>query len=209
MARPYPATSMHWHAPTRSHITSRGPVLSRFPRGRAFPSRRFAPPTAEPRELTERSVKSRSELVGRALECGVLIQCPECSQEVSDRAAACPKCAFPVAEAVAEAKEKEATQRDRLSRETAGEVDCPRCKARGFVSEEQTSSFYWCPDCEHSGRVVLVQSQRGFWAVPFADVAGFVAGGEEQPTFLGTDRPTEHRYPKAGERRSEQNETDT
>lgn len=27
------------------------------------------------------------------------IKCPECGKEISDRAAACPYCAFPIAEA--------------------------------------------------------------------------------------------------------------
>ncbi len=42
--------------------------------------------------------KEFDEIAERCVNIMALIKCPECGQEVSDRAAACPKCAFPLSE---------------------------------------------------------------------------------------------------------------
>ncbi len=140
----------------------------------------------------------------------MLLPCPECDKQVSDRAASCPGCGFPIAEHLTSLREAEALTRDRSSREEIGEADCPHCEARGHathtvVSEDgqETRQFSWCSHCEHSGRVPLVRSERGYWAVAFAQIAAFLAGEIDTHvgiTFLGVDPPGPHRYPKAGPR---------
>ncbi len=138
----------------------------------------------------------------------MLIECPECSKKVSDRAEACPDCGFPIREWMAEERQ-EADEREAIaSRREVGEVDCVPCQARGFVmlTEEVhgRSGFTWCPVCGHSGRVVLCQSTEGYYAVSHIQLQGFLAGelGREDPgvDFLGTERPGDFRYPQAGKR---------
>jgi DNA-directed RNA polymerase subunit RPC12/RpoP len=140
----------------------------------------------------------------------VLLPCPECGKQISDRASACPGCGFPIAEHVAAEREATAMEEDRDTRQEVGEVDCPHCEARGFISGshknasgEEIMNFMWCIACEHSGRVVLVQSRRGFWAVGHERVRLFVDGRldeHEEITFLGTEAPQGHRYAKTGKR---------
>ncbi len=136
----------------------------------------------------------------------MLVDCPECARRVSDRAAACPQCGFPVAAEWEAQREREAAAADRSSREQVGEVDCASCNARGFVTEgpdDRPGAFSWCVVCEHSGRVPLVQSPRGFWAVAFASLDGFLGGEDlERPNviFVGEHAPEGHRYEKPGPR---------
>ena len=71
--------------------------------------------------------------------------------------------------------------------------------------EGKGARFSWCADCEHSGRVPLVKSDAGFYAVAYARVETFAAGASVEvceAVFLGAERPTDHRYPQAGERRA-------
>ena len=105
----------------------------------------------------------------------MLIPCPECARQVSDRAKACPDCGFPVSEHVAEQRELARKQAVLASRERVGEIDCPRCEARGFVSFTETNEdgvteqlFSWCSDCKHSGRVHQCRDLDGYYAVSFA-----------------------------------------
>jgi hypothetical protein len=110
-------------------------------------------------------------------------------------------------------REAQAVERDRSTRAEAGEADCPHCEARGFVtselveeSGEHRMAFSWCLHCEHSGRLALVRSERGYWAVAHASVATFVAGeidAHEGIVFLGVEPPAGHRYPKPGARRKD------
>lgn len=140
------------------------------------------------------------------LDFVVLVECPECEQRVSDRAAACPQCGFPVAAEWEARREREAVEADRSSREKIGEVDCVDCAARGFVTEgteDKPGAFSWCGICQHSGRVPLVQSARGFWAVSFASVDAFLGGediSEPNVVFVGEHAPEGHRYKQAGPR---------
>ncbi|MGH1345541.1 MAG: hypothetical protein ACRBN8_28515 [Nannocystales bacterium] len=136
----------------------------------------------------------------------MLVECPECAHRVSDRAAACPQCGFPVAAEWEARREREAVEADRTSREEIGEVDCVACKARGFVTEgpeDRPGAFSWCAICQHSGRTPLVRSQRGFWSVAFGSLDAFVGGEDiEGPNavFIGEHAPEGHRYEKAGPR---------
>jgi hypothetical protein len=140
----------------------------------------------------------------------VLLPCPECGKQISDRASACPGCGFPIAEHLTSEREAKAIELDRSTRTDAGEADCPHCEARGFVTAadvddagETKTSFSWCTHCEHSGRVALVRSGRGFWAVAHAQVATFLAGeidAHESIVFLGPEPPAGHRYPTGGKR---------
>jgi hypothetical protein len=60
-----------------------------------------------------------------------LIKCPECSKEVSDKAEACPSCAYPVHIMVTESLHEQ----DEIS-----EISCPICKSHNIqVMIEQTS----------------------------------------------------------------------
>ena len=146
----------------------------------------------------------------------VLLPCPECGKQISDRASACPGCGFPIAEHLATERETKAVESDRSTREQVGEVDCPHCEARGFITGSQKSdsgedkmNFRWCTACEHSGRVALVKSERGFWAVAHEHVDAFVAGTidtHEEIVLLGRDAPAKHRYAKAGKRVKEEDE---
>ncbi len=131
----------------------------------------------------------------------MLIGCPECEKKVSDRAKACPDCGFPIAEHLQEQREQDVAQQDRASRKRVGETDCPVCKARGFATDQETlddgSTKGWCSMCEHTGRLHLVQSSKGFWAVSDRELEAFVAGGEatdESARFVGEARP-DLRYP--------------
>lgn len=125
---------------------------------------------------------------------------------MSDRAAACPQCGFPIAEEIAAAREREAIEADRTARERIGDVDCAACEARGFTTEgpeDRPTTFSWCVTCEHSGRVPLVKSPRGFWAVGYSVLESFLGGADlEQPNvvFLGEHAPDGHRYENAGPR---------
>ena len=69
-------------------------------------------------------------------------------------------------------------QRDRASRTHVGETDCLRCLARGFRmipdDEPEAGSFEWCEICGHSGRVALVESSRGFFAISPATLDAFL-----------------------------------
>ncbi len=141
----------------------------------------------------------------------MLITCPDCAREVSDRAQACPGCGFPIAEHVAEAAKLRVRDEDRRARERIGEVDCAICLARGFrtipvpEADGNTSEvFEWCRVCEHTGRVTLCKSPRGWYAVARVHVQAFVAGtrdeGDDFVVFLGAAEPPPHRYPEAGPR---------
>ncbi len=136
----------------------------------------------------------------------MLVDCPECEQRVSDRAAACPQCGFPIAAEWEARREREAADADRTSREKIGEVDCESCSARGFVTEgpeDRPGPFHWCAICEHSGRIPLVRSPRGFWAVAFVSLDAFLGGEDVGPpnvVFIGEHAPEGHRYDQAGPR---------
>lgn len=95
---------------------------------------------------------------------------------------------------------------DRHARVHRGEVDCPPCQGRGFsqfVGEDNRQLFAWCDLCEHTGRVELVESSRGFYAVAARVLTTFVQGELDdgaEVVFLGEERPADHRYPTSGPR---------
>ncbi len=138
----------------------------------------------------------------------MLIECPECEKKVSDRAAACPDCGFPIREWVAEEQEKQERKQEVESREEVGEVDCVACGARGFVMLDEKmhgrSGFTWCAVCGHSGRVVLCQASDRYYAVSQVQLEGFLAGelGAESPgiNYVGKKKPEGFQYPEAGMR---------
>ena len=141
----------------------------------------------------------------------MLIPCPECERKVSDRAAACPECGFPIREWLAERAELERREQARQTRARIGEVDCPSCEARGFVMFSETDdkgverqAFCWCTDCKHSGRIHHCRDSEGDWAVSDALFEGFLAGQFDPPreglVFLGRELQIEHRYGQAGKR---------
>jgi hypothetical protein len=140
----------------------------------------------------------------------MLISCPECERQVSDRAAACPACGFPIAEHVAAEAAGAARDEERSSRVHVGEVDCAICEARGFRMVDPEGSgnqvFRWCATCEHSGRVPLCQSSGGYFAVAYARLEEYLAGaigeGGDDVRALGPERPQGHRYPEPGPRKS-------
>ncbi|MCC7540816.1 MAG: zinc ribbon domain-containing protein [Deltaproteobacteria bacterium] len=139
----------------------------------------------------------------------MLVTCPECAQNVSDRASSCPHCGYPIAEHLEQQRRTEATTRDRESRSLVGEVDCAACEATGFVMIDDPEarfgqSFSWCRICEHTGRVALCRSDRGYFAVARAELSGFLGGtrdeGDDLVVFLGVAEPPPHRFPQAGRR---------
>lgn len=137
----------------------------------------------------------------------MLIECPECERKVSDRAKACPDCGFPVAEEVQKAKAQDAADAAKKTRKLAGEVDCPFCAARGFSmftpEEGGAQHFKWCTQCARSGRLTLVESSEGYFAVALASADAFVRGDDVPETefaALGTNRPEGFRYPEASPR---------
>jgi hypothetical protein len=136
----------------------------------------------------------------------MLIPCPECERKVSDRAAACPECGFPIREWLDERAAAQRREQARASRERVGEVDCPDCEARGFVLfdavDEQgvtRQAFTWCGTCKHLGRVPQCRDSEGYWAVSHALLERFLAGELDPPcegvTALGREQVREHRYP--------------
>lgn len=139
----------------------------------------------------------------------MLIPCPECERQISDRAKACPECGFPISEHLAEQRELARRQALIESRERVGEIDCPRCEARGFLSYSEVNDdgeteqvFAWCLDCKHSGRVHQCRDLDGFYAVSYAALEKFLSGelGREAQgvVFVGAERVVEHRYTQAG-----------
>jgi hypothetical protein len=145
----------------------------------------------------------------------VLIPCPECERQVSDRAKACPDCGFPVAEHVAEQRAAAERAAAVASRERVGEIDCPRCEARGFVQFEATDElghtremFSWCGDCKHSGRVHQCRDVAGYYAVSLALLEQFLAGEIDRDhagvSFMGTVQATAHRYAQAGDQHNDE-----
>lgn len=142
----------------------------------------------------------------------MLIACPECTREVSDRARACPGCGFPVVEYLAEQRAAEEHAKRVASRVRIGEADCPHCEARGFRTFEikgedgdSRMAFSWCHCCEHSGRVHLCHDSAGYYAVDLARLAPFLAGDIDEDgeavVSLGSEFTPGHRYPQAGRRR--------
>ncbi|MCA9648969.1 MAG: zinc ribbon domain-containing protein [Myxococcales bacterium] len=137
----------------------------------------------------------------------MLIACPECAHEVSDRAKSCPKCGFPIAEHVAEQLAAQRAEVERTSRERTGtETDCTPCKGRGFVMlkwqddrGEERQGFTWCERCDETGRVPVVRSTEGYWAVDLAHIDAFIAGeiGPDSPHVesLGREPPPPPSYP--------------
>lgn len=88
-------------------------------------------------------------------------------------------------------------------------TDCAPCKGRGFIMLELTDErgaarpgFEWCPSCGESGRLPVVQSTGGYWAVAIDHVEAFVAGeiDHDSPhvTALGPEPPPPPSYPPAG-----------
>ena len=138
----------------------------------------------------------------------MLIECPECSKKVSDRAAACPDCGFPIREWMEEEQTKQQAQRAVESRQAVGQVDCIPCQARGFVmlnqAEHGRGGFTWCAVCGHSGRVVLCEASDGYYAVSQIQLEGFLAGTlhRDDPgiDYLGIEKPEGFRFPEAGKR---------
>ncbi len=139
----------------------------------------------------------------------MLISCPECERQVSDRAKACPDCGFPVSEHVAEQAEQARRKALVESRERVGEIDCPRCEARGFVNLTEVDDkgvtqqlFSWCTDCKHSGRVHQCRDLDGFYAVSYAALEGFLSGelgsDADGVVFVGAEQVVAHRYAQAG-----------
>jgi transcription elongation factor Elf1 len=124
---------------------------------------------------------------------------------VSDRAASCPQCGYPIREWLEETRASAARAAALATREQAGEVDCLYCGARGYVVFDEKvhgrAGFAWCPICGHSGRVPLCRSTDGYYAVVRHALPGFLAGerhaGEPGIDFLGGDRPAGHKYPAA------------
>lgn len=143
-----------------------------------------------------------------ATVAGVLIECPECGRKVSDRAKACPDCGLPVAEVINEQREAQANAAARKTRVRVGEVDCPRCDARGFemLEEDGRQVFAWCEDCENTGRTDLYKASDGFFAVSRKQQDAFEAGtvdaGAAGVTHLGTEPPKGFRYETVGKRYS-------
>jgi DNA-directed RNA polymerase subunit RPC12/RpoP len=145
----------------------------------------------------------------------VLIPCPECERQVSDRAKACPDCGFPVAEHVADQRAAAERAAAIATREHVGEIDCPRCEARGFMQFETTDElgntrevFTWCSDCKHGGRVHQCRDLAGYYAVSLAFLEKFLAGeihrDDAGVSFVGSVRITEHRYPKPGDQQDDE-----
>lgn len=140
----------------------------------------------------------------------MLIPCPECAHEVSDRAAACPRCGFPIAEHVAEQRAVQQAQTERTSRTRTGDqTDCALCEGRGFRMFKWTDDdgreaegFTWCERCGESGRLPVVRSTAGYFAVAIAHVDAFVAGrlptDSEHVAALGAEPPPPPTYPPAG-----------
>lgn len=142
----------------------------------------------------------------------MLIACPECAHEVSDRAAACPRCGFPIATHVAEQRAAEAARLERTTRRLTGdETDCGPCKGRGFrmvawVDDEgvEKQGFEWCSTCNESGRLPVVHSTGGYWSVSVQHVEAFVRG--ELPTdsphvaALGPELPPPPTHPASAKR---------
>lgn len=134
-----------------------------------------------------------------------LIECPDCSRKLSDRAKCCPDCACPVAEVVeeqrAEARRLHALEtREHLERE----VDCPTCEGQGVY---KCSDGYaeWCVVCEHTGRIQLCKASDGYYAVAAYAVERFLAkelmpGSSGVVFFLGEKEPKHFRFGAAGER---------
>ena len=140
----------------------------------------------------------------------MLIPCPECERQVSDRAKACPDCGFPVAEHVGEQRIAAERVARLASRERVGQIDCPRCEARGFVHFQETDErgqaremFSWCTDCKHSGRVHQCRDIGGYYAIALVSLEKFLAGeidvGDPGVTFVGALPTNDHRYARAGD----------
>ncbi|MCA9704832.1 MAG: zinc ribbon domain-containing protein [Myxococcales bacterium] len=140
----------------------------------------------------------------------MLIACPECAHEVSDRAVACPKCGFPIAEQVAQQQAAARAEAERSSRAlTDAKTDCQPCEGRGFRMFQWTdddgreaSGFTWCERCHETGQLPVVRSDGGFFAVAVDHVEAFVAGtlGPDSPhvTALGAEPPPPPSYPPPG-----------
>lgn len=140
----------------------------------------------------------------------MLMACPECTHEVSDRAAACPRCGFPIAEHVAEQRTAQQAEAERKSRAlTETKTDCQPCQGRGFrmlawTDEEgrEVEGFEWCARCHEKGQLPVVRSEGGYFAVAIDHVEAFVRGelaaDSEHVTALGSEPPAPPSYPSPG-----------
>jgi len=139
----------------------------------------------------------------------MIISCPDCGRQVSDRATACPGCGFPICEDRTRREEAQRRVDDRSSRQVVGVTDCRDCEARGFiltkardVDDREVNIFYWCASCNHTGMVHLVQSLHGYWAVTAARLSDFTSGSlddGEGIAFIGSEHPGALRYPQTHE----------
>jgi Double zinc ribbon len=100
-----------------------------------------------------------------------LIQCPDCSQEVSDRAVSCPKCGFPIQEVKPVDKTPQTVNclECKTGYDFYSEV-CPKCglfnsqkhryasndsRAMLWESEDATHLHVACPICGKAARTVV------------------------------------------------------
>ena len=76
---------------------------------------------------------------------------------------------------------------------------------------ELRQGFRWCSACERTGRIHLVSSDEGHFAVTRKALPAFLAGEYDADStrawLLGPDAPSAHRYPKAGDRHEEPSAT--
>ncbi len=149
-----------------------------------------------------------------------LVACPDCGHEVSDRAAACLKCGFPIAENLAEQRAADEAVLERSSRAKVDRtVDCPPCKGRGFemlswteADGRKAQGFSWCEECDHSGHLPVVHSSAGYFGVAIESVDAFISG-ELHPDSahvfaLGVDLPPLPTLPVAGTPRQDDADDD-
>lgn len=140
----------------------------------------------------------------------MLIACPECTHEVSDRAVACPKCGFPIAEHCRQQRAVQQAQAERSSRTlTEAKTDCAPCEGRGFrvftwTDDEgrDKQGFDWCTRCHEKGQLPVVHSSAGYFAVAVDHAEAFVRGelsaDSEHVTALGSEPPAPPSYPPPG-----------
>lgn len=116
-----------------------------------------------------------------------LINCPECGTEVSDKAGACPKCAFPIAGIASGAQIQSSTAHNQETAAPVVFMDEVKKNGPVFVSSVEVKLFSRVMATQNISSIIPKSNARKvFWTRVFLVVssAPFLAVGIEHPGVL-------------------------
>ena len=92
----------------------------------------------------------------------MIIKCPECGRDFSDKAQACPQCGCPLSEATAVKTERIDDQSQHEASATTAPTKCPKC-GREIPSSVKAykSGVVPCPFCSQQPSYLFVEQDAG------------------------------------------------